>query len=639
MIQAQPLHWKFPRTLFSFFILFTLLFSITKVSAQVEQQELVEVENLGRGTLADAQWNPDGQSILVNTDQGAWLYTPSFQVLAHLEDVQLATFSHSGKSIVGSKVNQSQLMIWDTTTYTLIRTINLPLELPIDAIAPSPDETKIAVGRYQTVEIYTIDGQQSVFKLSIDSPVVSLDWRSDGQILAIGRVGHVDLVDVVQKEIRNSISIDSGNPIPVWSPDNHSLAILGALTKATRSGMINAIQIWDGLGLHLRLVIQAPTARTLVWSPDGSMIGGETYTERDYRYPKYSLSFWDAQTGAVLSTGILNLNKPILSVDWNRDNTEIMIAALDNAVRLYKWPISDLEPTLTLLGHSGAITALSWNPNSTQLVSTSDDSAVRFWDIDTQQEVKQYQAKAAQALSIAWSPDGKQIAIGTNNSAITLIDASSGQETQYLGGSEISVFAPGTVSLAWSADGQFLASGTNEATIQIWEVGSSALIQTVDNLNIPVLSLAWSPDGKQLAYSGNPGGIWNLSKKTSTWICHQDQLTNTITLSPDGNFLVGSIPNGTTCLWDVRKNEIITEKNTYAQELAWSPDQTRIAAIINTGEGVQNRLEIWNALSLDTVTEINTNTRLSAIAWSPDNKYLAAGDAEGKIHIWKRTNL
>jgi WD40 repeat protein len=630
----------FSKYLFSahlFVLLAVVSFNLPHAQSQAFPQTYTEIATLGRGIISETSWRLDGQAILVNTNRGAWIYTTNFEVLTHFEDVRLATFSPTGRFLAAVSADQPELLIWDAESYTLTATIEIQSETPrIEAITWSPDDSQIAVGIDDKVEILDVNSRERILSLPLETPVATLTWKPDGQRLAVGRVGYIDVIDLPQGQIRNTLQIESGKPLALWSPDHQTLATLAAYFDGA-GDIINTLKVWEDDGHNLRLVIQMPYARTFAWSPDGMILASQNYS--DSGYPIYPLYFWDARTGAILPLALPDspYRQPILSAAWSPDGTQLMTALRDNTVRLYDWPLVEDQVPRTQPGHSGAVTAIAWSPDGRQLASASQDGGVRIWEVASQEQVARFQPSASEALAVAWSPDGDQLAVGTNLSTSIVFDVASGEEWTSFMGHGTQLWDSGVISLAWSPDGRFLASGGNDATVLIRDAHTFDVVNTFEEDGEFITSLDWNSDSSRLAYtSGQAGKVWTVNQDTLSFTCRESGVITALALSPDGHFVVGTNSNYGVCIWNVDENRILTQLNAYAIKLDWSPDGTKIAAIVANSETSERTLQIWDAASLEPLSVIDPGTELVAIAWSPDSRYIAAGDREGILHIWEQ---
>ncbi|HET8843365.1 MAG TPA: hypothetical protein VFN35_18025, partial [Ktedonobacteraceae bacterium] len=84
-------------------------------------------------------------------------------------------------------------------------------------------------------------------------------------------------------------------------------------------------------------------------------------------------------------------------------------------------------------------------------------------------------------------------------------------------------------------------------------------------------------------------------------------------------------------VWDALTGDNLVKQNDLGRvyTLAWSPDGRQIA----NGEALQ----LWDVASPQTslITFQSERGNVLSIAWSPDNKYLAFGDTFGKLQVWQ----
>ena len=119
---------------------------------------------------------------------------------------------------------------------------------------------------------------------------------------------------------------------------------------------------------------------------------------------------------------------------------------------------------------------------------------------------------------------------------------------------------------------------------------------------------AWSPDGLQIV-SGNSLGTYSII----VWEPQSGKTLQTLRNSASGEYLGA---------------------------LAWSPDGREIAgggSQLRGGGATLGLLEVWEAAtgkSIDLTTAAIQFDRIESLAWSPDNRYLAAGTDSGRILLW-----
>ena len=194
-------------------------------------------------------------------------------------------------------------------------------------------------------------------------------------------------------------------------------------------------------------------------------------------------------------------------------------------------------------------------------------------------------------LQPTWAPDAEKISFigdypGKNGLYVTK-PSEPGVATQVLEG--------GGGYAAWSPDGAWLASerdeGTNELQALVFPSDGTGLPHPVGPVNVSEVHSSWSADSKTLAFT------------------HADAV---YTAPADGS------------------GEAKVLKGGLGNELAWSPDGTRIAAIYAGNDTVR-------AIAADgsgNVVEFSVKAELgSTIAWSPDSKYVTYIDDSDKVWV------
>ncbi|GCE09713.1 WD40 repeat domain-containing protein [Dictyobacter aurantiacus] len=305
--------------------------------------------------------------------------------------------------------------------------------------------------------------------------------------------------------------------------------------------------------------------------------------------------------------------------------------------------------------HPAVTTTPGFKPtvtNSKVTLSKDVGKNVYTWD------AKQYDQAPDSIYALAWSPDSKRIASGSES--IDVWDATTGNHyvslQPYTNGTGASVLA-----VRWSPDGKYVAS-TKGGQVQIWNPVTRTVVQTLTypgvtpvasiNNTLPQTSVssylgsyqqrsggtfiydfAWSPDGAKLvAGAPTPNGtsslvIWNMTTlQTTTLVGHTGQVAH-VTWSPDGKYIASSAYDSTVRIWDATTGKNVYTRNapdSYdAASLAWSPTKGDERLLVGYTSG---SIEIFDALNGRYALKysVSMNSYLSAVAWSPDGKVVAA---------------
>jgi WD40 repeat protein len=138
-----------------------------------------------------------------------------------------------------------------------------------------------------------------------------------------------------------------------------------------------------------------------------------------------------------------------------------------------------------------------------------------------------------------------------------------------------------------------------------------------------VEALEWSPEGSQIAAGYDTGllVIWDVAtgQKISEFTGSLGSHIKTLTWHPNGMSIASSIDYVPSKVWDVTTGQLLLELTASADNLAWSPDSTRLAGVDS------GRLHIWNATTGELLETDFVGGTLRAVAWSPDSSQIAYG--------------
>lgn len=229
------------------------------------------------------------------------------------------------------------------------------------------------------------------------------------------------------------------------------------------------------------------------------------------------------------------------------------------------------------------------------------------------------------ATSIAYSPDGKVLAVGGADNQIRLFDACTGKEIRRLAGHQPRTYSPPRDPKGGAFD---------------------SLVGSVGKGN--VTTVAFTPDGKTLASGGWDEAIrlWDVAsgKELRRLMGHDKGMVATVTFSHDGKYLASRGGNdGTVRLWDpaTGKELYILEKvqrvNPWRfnrdSALAFAPDSKSLAV------GDAKVIRLLEVPTGKEIQQLAAHVVCASLAYSADGKLLATGGVDpGKdqysLRIW-----
>ncbi len=152
-----------------------------------------------------------------------------------------------------------------------------------------------------------------------------------------------------------------------------------------------------------------------------------------------------------------------------------------------------------------------------------------------------------------------------------------------------------------------------------------------------VRTVEFSPVNASLfasAGDNNTIKLWDLRNDTvTTFRGHSDQV-NAIAFSPNGQLLASGGDDWTFRLWNIRAEqhiatlEHITDRNrSQIKDVAFSPNGQLLAT---AGQHVK----LWEVSGQNEIATLRHDEYVWALAFSPNGRFLAAGDGGGIVKIW-----
>uniref|UniRef100_A0A8B9GMB6 Transducin beta like 1 X-linked n=1 Tax=Astyanax mexicanus TaxID=7994 RepID=A0A8B9GMB6_ASTMX len=274
--------------------------------------------------------------------------------------------------------------------------------------------------------------------------VTSLDWNSDGTLLATG-------------------SYDGFARI--WTKDGNLASTLGQ-----HKGPIFALK-WNKKG---NSILSAGVDKTTI--------------------------IWDAHTGEAKQQFPFH-SAPALDVDW-QNNTTFASCSTDMCIHVCR--LGSDRPLKTFTGHTNEVNAIKWDPSGTLLASCSDDmtlkvskrvskhsvqhkmkkcyininhrprpphtdgasfdSTVRLWDVDRGVCIHTLTRHQEPVYSVAFSPDGKFLASGSFDKCVHIWSTASGALVNSYRGTG------GIFEVCWNSTGDKVGASASDGSVCVLDL-------------------------------------------------------------------------------------------------------------------------------------------------------------------------
>jgi hypothetical protein len=288
-----------------------------------------------------------------------------------------------------------------------------------------------------------------------------------------------------------------------------------------------------------------------------------------------------------------------------------------------------------------AVTAVAWSRDGRHLASNISAKGVELWDPETGKRRFVLEGHGNRVSRLAFDPEDRVVSLSLPPAAIGLRIASTRLEIRTwepVHGQPIrnrSISAAMT-TCALSGDGQRLALSRYGALHIVDLTGDGGPIAVATN-STPSQSPALNRDGRFLAaYTGKVISVWEVSTGAVISTIPVSPAAQRLLLSDDGSRLAAAIPDRhqpRVEVWDVRSGSSIArlvDPPAAISALAFSPDSRRLAAGNN-----DRTILIWDLETKSvSLTLRGHRGRVMSLAFSPDGRRLASGGGDGTVRIW-----
>ncbi|KAI9087587.1 hypothetical protein K1719_030457 [Acacia pycnantha] len=288
-----------------------------------------------------------------------------------------------------------------------------------------------------------------------------------------------------------------------------------------------------------------------------------------------------------------------------------------------------------LQAHEGGCASALFVYNSSKLITGGHDRSVKVWDTNTGALSSNLSGCLGSVLDLTVTHDNQSVIAASSSNNLFVWDVNSGRVRHTLTGHTDKVCA---VDVS-KASSRHVVSSAYDRTIKVWDLVKGYCTNTIifySNCN----ALCFSMDGLTI-FSGHVDGnlrLWDIqSGKLLSEVAAHSAAVTSISLSRNGNVVLTSGRDNIHNMFDVRTLEVCGTLRATGNRVSsnWSrscmsPDDNHVAAGSADGS-----VHIWSVSKSNIVSTLKEhNSPVLCCTWSGLGKPLASADKNGVVCVW-----
>lgn len=591
---------------------------------------------IGRSSIRQIAWCPNGQIFAVVTWLGVWIYD-----IDHLdaqpillneptEGAEILAFSPDGKLLAVDNGWNGDIILWDLEKKEIITTLvggdeshfggNLVFN-PDGSILVSKSSKYRGEG---DIRLWDVANQTEL--ICFQGNVSSKPFNSDGSLMAFSGGGNLRLWNirenreeaVLEKVVKFVFGFDNNVFMTLYKEDeSYAPEIYAGLAKLGLSGHIFPER-------KVGAIIPVSKDKLVIYS---------TYLE--------SPSIWDVKNNTEL-TSLEDGKRPTqgIGLTLNSDGSLLAYTSKKHLIRI--WDIDSNEEYAVLKGHKwGPIDMITFHPQRNLLASASRaDETVRIWNADLGEQKVILDGFTSSIHDLDFSPGGEEIVFGQIGDIGQVWNIRPIEQ-------KLTVWERGngaTGGVAFNSAGDKFAVGFSRM-VNLYDVHTGKKITSLRVQKkrrsskdwVKGATVAFSPDGQVLAVN---------SYKKLISLCHADSgeefsalefngEIDTFSFSPDGEILaVGQWKSIELWNWRTGNQKCVIDERWTKTNLAFSPNGELLAFA-----GDEFSIIIWNISTHNEYLRLDGyKTPLQSLAFSANGSVLASSSFDQSVKLWNIKN-
>lgn len=254
-----------------------------------------------------------------------------------------------------------------------------------------------------------------------------------------------------------------------------------------------------------------------------------------------------------------------------------------------------------LTGHTASIRSLAVSPERSLVVSAANDNTIKVWDLRKGRTLTTFRGHASWVRACVFSPDGRWLLSGSHDSTVKRWSVSDYEEIRVFQGRTIEGHREAILAARFGLKGQRIVTASEDRTARTWD-----------------------------SRTGESGAVFREG---------HEYLTSNVAFFPDQQRLLTAAVDSTVRAWSLTSGAELwkLEDTGRSAALALSSQTGRWIATggTTTEAGQQWPIQVFDSRTQQRVFLLTRhNVEVTALEFSPDEKWLVSGDAKGRLHVW-----
>ncbi|XP_057534621.1 autophagy-related protein 16 isoform X2 [Amaranthus tricolor] len=285
--------------------------------------------------------------------------------------------------------------------------------------------------------------------------------------------------------------------------------------------------------------------------------------------------------------------------------------------------------------HDGGCASILFEYNSSKLVTGGQDHSIKMWDTSTGSLSRTLHGCLGSVLDLTITQDNKTIIAASSSNNLYVWDVTSGRIRHTLTGHIDKVCAVDVSKVS----NRHVVSAGYDRTIKSWDLQKGYCTKTIiypSNCN----AICFSVDGRTIC-SGHVDGnlrLWDIeSGKLLSEVAAHSLAVTSISLSRNGNTILTSGRDNVHNLFDLRTLEVYGTLRASGNRMASNWSRSCISADDNyvAAGSADGSVHIWSIQKADIVSTLKEHgSSVLCCTWSGLGKPLATSDKNGVICTW-----